>query len=66
MVSLYRKAGKRRSRPDWTDGKRDYTKWFDYDMIVNGLFRNPLEGDYFCMDQNGDIKEEKVVPVLYR
>ena len=38
--------------------QKDYTKWFDYDMIVNSLFlRNPLEGDYFCMDQNGHKKK---------
>ena len=28
--------------------QKDYTKWFDYDMIVNSLFlRNPLEGELF-------------------
>lgn len=38
--------------------QKDYTKWFDYDMIVNSLFlRGPLEGDYFCMDQDGHKKK---------
>ena len=38
--------------------QKDYTKWFDYDMIVDSLFlRGPLEGDYFCMDQDGHKKK---------
>lgn len=38
--------------------QKDYTKWFDYDMIVHSLFlRGPLEGDYFCMDQDGHKKK---------
>ncbi|MCM1246268.1 MAG: tRNA lysidine(34) synthetase TilS [Roseburia sp.] len=38
--------------------QKDYTKWFDYDKIKSGIYmRNPLEGDYFVMDQEGKRKK---------
>lgn len=38
--------------------QKDYTKWFDYDKIKNGIYmRNPLEGDYFVMDSTGKRKK---------
>ncbi len=37
--------------------RKDYTKWFDYDKIKNGIcLRNPMEGDYFIMDSSGNRK----------
>lgn len=37
--------------------QKDYTKWFDYDRIKNGIkIRNPMEGDYFIMDASGKRK----------
>ncbi len=37
-----------------------YTKWFDYDMIKNGIFiRNRRPGDYFLLDQKGHHKKLK-------
>ena len=37
--------------------EKDYTKWFDYDMIKDVLvLRNPAEGDYFIMDSGGKKK----------
>lgn len=37
--------------------QKDYTKWFDYDKIKNGVdIRNPAEGDYFVMDASGKRK----------
>ena len=38
--------------------QKDYTKWFDYDKIKNGMcFRNPMAGDYFIMDASGNKKK---------
>lgn len=38
--------------------QKDYTKWFDYDMIRSSLeLRNPREGDYFAMDGSGRRKK---------
>lgn len=38
--------------------QKDYTKWFDYDKILNGLvLRTPKEGDYFIMDKAGHRKK---------
>lgn len=38
--------------------QKDYTKWFDYDKILNGLvLRTPKEGDYFIMDRAGHRKK---------
>lgn len=38
--------------------EKDYTKWFDYDKINNGLaLRNPREGDFFVMDEQGHRKK---------
>ena len=38
--------------------QKDYTKWFDYDKIKSGIdLRNPLEGDYFIMDSDGNKKK---------
>ncbi|MBO5489715.1 MAG: tRNA lysidine(34) synthetase TilS [Eubacterium sp.] len=38
--------------------QKDYTKWLDYDMIINGLFlRNPQESDFFIMDAEGRRKK---------
>lgn len=38
--------------------QKDYTKWFDYDMINNGLvLRNPCEGDYLTIDEEGHRKK---------
>ena len=37
--------------------QKDYTKWFDYDMIKSSLVvRNPREGDYFVLDSLGNRK----------
>lgn len=37
--------------------EKDYTKWFDYDMIKDVLvLRNPAEGDYFTLDSGGKKK----------
>ncbi len=37
--------------------EKDYTKWFDYDMIKGALIlRNPVEGDYFILDSGGKKK----------
>lgn len=37
--------------------QKDYTKWFDYDKIKNGVcLRNPMEGDYFIIDSEGKRK----------
>ena len=37
--------------------EKDYTKWFDYDMIKDVLIlRNPQEGDYFALDSGGKKK----------
>ncbi len=37
--------------------QKDYTKWFDYDMIKSSLMvRNPREGDYFVLDSSGNRK----------
>lgn len=37
-----------------------YTKWFDYDMIKNGIFiRNRKKGDFFLLDQKGHHKKLK-------
>lgn len=38
--------------------EKDYTKWFDYDKINNGLIlRNPEEGDFFILDAQGHTKK---------
>lgn len=38
--------------------EKDYTKWFDYDKINNGLIlRPPEEGDFFIMDREGHRKK---------
>jgi tRNA(Ile)-lysidine synthase len=38
--------------------QKDYTKWFDYDMIKDGLvLRSPREGDYFVLNDRGDRKK---------
>lgn len=38
--------------------EKDYTKWFDYDKIKDGLFlRNPREGDYFVLNEAGNRKK---------
>lgn len=38
--------------------QKDYTKWFDYDMIKNSLaLRNPKEGDFFVLDASGSRKK---------
>lgn len=38
--------------------QKDYTKWFDYDKILDGLvLRTPKEGDYFIMDKAGHRKK---------
>ena len=37
--------------------QKDYTKWFDYDKINNGLvLRNPREGDFFVLNEDGARK----------
>lgn len=37
--------------------QKDYTKWFDYDKIRNGVcVRNPMEGDFFILDGSGSRK----------
>lgn len=37
--------------------QKDYTKWFNYDMIKDGLvIRSPKEGDYFVLDDTGRTK----------
>ncbi|MCM1561952.1 MAG: tRNA lysidine(34) synthetase TilS [Butyrivibrio sp.] len=37
-----------------------YTKWFDYDMIKNGIFiRNRKKGDFFLLDKKGRRKKIK-------
>lgn len=37
-----------------------YTKWFDYDMIKNGIFiRNRKPKDFFLLDENGHHKKLK-------
>ena len=54
--------------------EKDYTKYFDYDKIENGvLLRYPAEGDYFVMDAQGRKKllgrffiDEKVEKSLRR
>jgi tRNA(Ile)-lysidine synthase len=50
--------------------QKDYTKWFDYGMIKDGLvLRNPREGDYFVLNDRGDRKKlnryyiDKKIPV---
>lgn len=40
--------------------EKDYTKWFDYDIIKNGLtirYRRP--GDYITIDKNGNTQKLK-------
>ncbi len=38
--------------------QKDYTKWFDYDKIKNSVcLRNPMDGDYFVMDEQGKRKK---------
>ena len=38
--------------------QKDYTKWFDYDMIKSDLtLRNPRQGDYFVVDAMGHKKK---------
>lgn len=38
--------------------QKDYTKWFDYDMIKDSLvLRNPREGDYLTIDEEGHRKK---------
>lgn len=38
--------------------EKDYTKWFDYDKInCNLALRNPEEGDFFVLDQQGHRKK---------
>ena len=38
--------------------EKDYTKWFDYDKIRDGLaLRNPEEGDFFVLDKEGHRKK---------
>jgi tRNA(Ile)-lysidine synthase len=53
--------------------QKDYTKWFDYDMIKDGLvLRNPKEGDYFMLNEKGDRKKlsryymDKKIPACQR
>ncbi len=37
--------------------EKDYTKWFDYDKIINNpILRSPEEGDFFVMDKEGHRK----------
>lgn len=37
--------------------QKDYTKWFNYDMIKNGLvIRSPMAGDYLVLDGAGRTK----------
>ena len=38
--------------------QKDYTKWFNYDNIKDGIeLRNPEEGDFFVMDKQGNRKK---------
>lgn len=38
--------------------QKDYTKWFDYDMIKGSLtLRNPEPGDYFVLNEKGEKKK---------
>ncbi len=55
------KVSLRDSRSLLEQGKipeKDYTKWFDYDKIKNDvLLRNPLEGDYISLNEEGKRKK---------